>query len=112
VADAPATGVSAVGREHPASRHKQATSTVREIFFIMVKQQPFGPQIMPDPVPRPSEGGHRVLPRSSLLHAVNLDQGYSDPAVLPDQDRGELPRGQQGEDTRLVRIREREAVER
>ena len=33
------TGACAVGREHPASRHKQATSRVRAIFFIMAKQQ-------------------------------------------------------------------------
>ena len=43
VGEAATMGVSAVGREHPASSHKQATSRVRAIFFIMVKQkEPWG----------------------------------------------------------------------
>jgi hypothetical protein len=39
VGEAVTTGASAVGREHPAPRHKQATSRVKAIFFMMAKQQ-------------------------------------------------------------------------
>jgi len=33
------TDASSFGREHPASKHRQATSRVRAIFFIMAKEQ-------------------------------------------------------------------------